>query len=265
MSLVNEIRHAYQSDGIVQLGLLAVGFVYNRTVWPVLPEADEFQHFNEIRRRRKKILDGTVPFPTRTSEEKTGYEENLASPIREYINSGETVIEVAAGFGICSVIVAEQVGPEGEIITYEGSANRAAEAAQVVKYNNVADRAKVRHAVLQTARTEDTRSVRLEGQMRGATAVSIGDLPDADTFVIDCDGWELELLDHLDELPDKLILEHHAVLDTETTVAYDPNGVREKLVDAGYDIQFEGETPMPGMLPQFGTEETVFVAERSDG
>ncbi|MFB6185776.1 MAG: hypothetical protein ABEI86_02770, partial [Halobacteriaceae archaeon] len=63
-SLFKHAQSIYDRDGFTRLLLAGLGFVYNRTIWPILPESDQYKRFNGVKVRKKKVFDSQLPFPT---------------------------------------------------------------------------------------------------------------------------------------------------------------------------------------------------------
>jgi hypothetical protein len=256
MNILREARNVYNNNGVSALFIRGVGFIYNRTIWSLIPETEDYQEFNNVKRRRRRKFDKYVPFPTRSSSNSPEYEDNLGESIRSYINTGETVLEVATGVGITAVIAARCVGDEGKIITYEGSKSRVKEAENVVELNDVIDKVEINQGIVESD------SSRLSDGNSADNIIPVSELPSADVFIIDCDGCEFGILNNSGKLPKKIIVEHHAVLDIQPEIEYQPDRIRDRLYDLGYDILSETETEMNESLPQFGNAETVFVAQK---
>ena len=254
---LGSIIRIYREEGLGPLLRKASGYVYNRTVWPLLPTT-AYVTYAGVRVERRKPLDMRLPFPTPGSQQDLpDHEAVLVPAIEEHLTAGDTVVEIGGGVGATAVIAARQVGPSGHVRTYEGSPIQARRIWRTAELNGVGDRVAVETAIVSNA-------VRLMmGQETGQRdrVVPVSDLPPADALVIDCDGCEFELIAELDRLPETLVVEHHAVLDSDVTrVEYEPDRLRELLTGKGYEIVATEVQQMDEEMPEFGEEETVFVA-----
>ncbi len=260
MGLVAKARRILRREGVIATILAGLGYVYNRTIWPLLPERDEWVRYNGVKFHRRRLGDRFVRFPTRGSNPSVEYEVALGRAIREHVRDGDAVLEVAGGYGVTATIAARQVGSKGSVVTYEGSPELASKAETVVKQNDVPDRVTVRNSIVGAS----ARTVRSD--LGGASAgrnVALSDVPAADVFLIDCDGCEVDLLEAIGDVdPTRIIVEHHAVHDVDPPIEYDPDRIRAMLEAENYRIVETYTRAMDPPITEFGEEETVFVATR---
>lgn len=258
MGVVAKALNLLRRRGPAATVSMGIGFVYNRTVRRLLPETEEWVRYNGVKLSRRRVGDARMPFPTQGSDLEVDYEVALGRAIRDHVGAGDAVLEVAGGFGVTATIAARRVGPTGSVTTVEGSPDLADEARATVERNDVADRVQVCNRVVGES----------AGSVRGAPdapgdPLAVEDLPAADVLVIDCDGCEFALVDALDAVdPDRVIVEHHAVLDVEPPVEYEPDRVRAAVEAEGYAIADTYTRRMDADIPEFGDEETVFVGVR---
>lgn len=180
------------------------------------------------------------------------YEAQYIACIREYVQPGDDVVLVGGGNGISTVATARAAAPDGEIVVYEAARESVERTRRTAELNDVDDRVTVEHAVV--ANDYATR-----GDSTRARCVSPTDLESCDVLAIDADGAELDILDALAIAPDRVIVEHHAVVDDdELVVEYQPTAVRESLWRAGHRVVEEQSDPTAA----YGRyEERVLVAE----
>lgn len=88
----------------------------------------------------------------------------------------------------------------------------------------------------------DDVSLRTSGE--GVETLPPDELPVCDTLGIDADGAELQILEGLERRPDRLIVEHHTVLDDgERVFEYRPDELRSLVREMGYEIVEERVHP----------------------
>lgn len=259
MGLWTKFRNIAARQGPKAALSAGFGYVYNRTVWPFLPETDEWVQFNGVDVRRRRLGDAYMPIPTLGSDLHIDYETILGDAIRDNVSPGDSVIEVAGGIGVTATIAARQVGTAGEVLTIEGSTEQAREARATVERNGVDDRVTVRNTIVGTS----TASVRASTH-DDVPMTTVAELPSSDVLIIDCDGCEYELLEALETVaPKRVIVEHHAVLNVDPSIPYEPKRIQSMIEAREYSIIDTYRQPMEAKNPEFGDEETVFVAVRS--
>jgi hypothetical protein len=170
------------------------------------------------------------------SGDKPEYEKVLVSFIRSYTEKGDIAVIVGGGWGVSTVVTAREVGKTGGVHTYEAGGRQTMYVSETVGRNGVAGRCKVHHAAVGTA-------VGAFNAPKDADRITGEDLPPADILIIDCDGAEFEVLDTLTDLPQRVIVEHHAVDDRsgEIVVPYEPDRIEQKLIDMGYTVESSSE------------------------
>lgn len=166
---------------------------YNRTVRTVMPE--KIGMYNGVSVRNPKFLDLSDTFPE--------YKNGTVSLVRSAVRSGDFVVEVGTGFGVCSVWAARNAGPDGRVLTHEGSAQQVEKARETLRLNAVEDRVDVEHALVGPA-------VNVYGEPGGADAVQLDSLPSCDVFVCDAEGAEADFVDDVAALdPREVVIETH--------------------------------------------------------
>jgi len=176
---------------------------YNKFVREHLPR--KIGVYNGVAVRFPRFLD----FDDHTQNWKKGTVGRVKDAVRE----GDRVLEVGSGFGVCTVWAARQAGTDGGVVTYEASADRYAILKETLELNEVSDRVRTHHALV-------GENVDVFGPLADANQIPPRDLPDADVFITDCEGAELDLLTELfeeDELrPRSLVIETHGFAGSST-------------------------------------------------
>lgn len=207
---------------------------YNRLVRPHLPY--KLSTHNGVTARGAKLFDFTDRFPD--------YEAAIIDALRTRVKEGDDVVVVGGGFGVSSVVAANQTGPTGTVRTYEGGAEQVDLVTETLEMNDVADRVTVEHAIVGDA-------VSLYTPPGDAAVVDGPDLPACDVLEMDCEGAELEILRSLSIRPRVIVVETHAVFDAPEA------DVRSELDRLGYDVVDRGEE-----VPEKGVY--VLTAVRND-
>ena len=160
------------------------------------------------------------------------YERVLISYIESYAETGDTAVIVGGGWGVSTVVTAREVGHTGHVHTYEVGQKQARFASETVKRNDVADWCDIHHSAVSP-------TVNAFNPPKDANHITGQELPDSDILIVDCDGAEFQVLESIDNNPERLIVEHHAVDNSsgEIVVEYQPDRVEEKLLDMGYSLE----------------------------
>lgn len=187
------------------------------------------------------------------------YESNYISQIRKFVTQGSDIGIVGGGWGVSTVVAANQTGSHGSIDVFEASLSETKKVKRTCEINGLQNQVTVHHAVV-----GDVYSLRGTENKGGASTISLPQLQKYDILMLDCDGCEMDLLSNICELdeskPNKLIIEHHGVADC---VSYDPDKVKNYLYDGGYTI-IETSTELFRNANRNRPEETIFVAKLKD-
>lgn len=186
--------------------------LYNATVRSYLPR--KIGMFNGVAVRWPRLLDRQDHNPE--------WKRGTVGAVREHVDSGDHVVEIGTGFGVCSTIAAR----EGATVdTYEASAGRVEVARETVLLNDVADSVDVHHAVVGAPGAE------VFGNYDTAERLSAEDLPACDVLVTDCEGAELGLVEELGVIqPQRLVIETHGFAGSPT------EEIVERVEAAGYSV-----------------------------
>lgn len=180
--------------------------------------------YNGVELRKRRLFDVTRSHP----EMKAG----LVEAVRELVEEGDRAVDIAAGWGLVSTHLAWS---GATVVTYEGSAKMLREARRTFRRNGVADAVELRHAVVGEAN-------HVRGGPGDAARISPADLPAMDLLVLDCEGAEKHILEHLPEAPPKVVVESHPDYGASDGV------VRDLLEDLGLTVSdrpYEPNAPTP--------------------
>jgi tRNA A58 N-methylase Trm61 len=146
--------------------------------------------------------------------------------MKEQVKKDEKVVVVGGGNGVTAVMAAEKVGEGGDVIVYEGSADKVEMCKQTARLNGVSDRIEVRHGIVGP-------SISVWGEEKGAPHLEPKEIPDCDVLELDCEGAETDILENIQIRPRVIIVESHGVFDAPTEV------VKKLLEDLSYTIVSE--------------------------
>jgi hypothetical protein len=242
----------YREEGAVTLLRKVILFAYNEFtilfddhVRPRLPvEPVEYSGIAVPAGRR---FDSLLPW----IEHRETYEWGLVNRLREHVEPGDHVVVVGGGWGVTTCAAAIQTTENGSVTVFEGATDEVEYVQQTAALNEVADRVRVRHAVVGTAKV-------LRSDPGDADHVDPSELPDCDVLQMDCEGSELEILREMEANPRAVLVETHDFLDSSETE------IRAELAARSYDV-VSREVADPG-LREFCEENGVYVltAVRSD-
>lgn len=218
MVSIKKIKKVYHDDGIGQLLRKSIRYGYDNYIRPKLPL--QTVTYNEVTVLASRWGDQFIPWHT---VDISGYEEALGRGLRQHVSHGDTVVIVGGGWGVTSVIAAEQAGEQGRVVTFEGSANEIENIRQTLELNGAADQVNIRHTVVAEA-------ISLRGDRGDAEAIAPSELPDCDVLVLDCEGAETEIIDEMEIQPETLLVETHGMLGAP------PDKVSSQLEQSGYNI-----------------------------
>jgi hypothetical protein len=251
-NLIGKVQTASQirrEDGINELLVT----VYRLYVRDLLPKTNSTVKKNNIPVivSSVPILDSLLNIIT----EEPNYESNYISCMESIIHPGIDVVVVGGGWGVAATVAGQKVGTEGSVLVYEASESEVRKTKQTVKLNQTSTQTQVIHAII-----GDPIKLRGNEDTQNAKNISLENLPAHDILLIDCDGCELFLLNNLSnlqQLPDKIVVEHHGIKDE---VEYDPKSIKEKLRDYDYTIIESSIEKFPG-LSREDPREIIIVAE----
>lgn len=209
--------------------------LYNSLIRDRLPR--KIGVLNGIPVRQPRLFDKTDKMP--------GYENALISAINESVSEGDSVVVVGGGWGVGTVVAAQNAGESGGVITFEGSEEQVEHVRETVELNQIGSRTDIEHAIVGT-------DVNVYGESSGATEIPPEDLPECDILVLDCEGAETEILQHAGKVGKSIVVETHPMYDAPS------DEVKSLLEDEGFVVETTRYEPSSyGELP-------VLTASRDD-
>lgn len=209
-----EIR---REEGLSTLTKQVIRFGYDSLVRPMLPK--RVVSYNGVPVRASRLGDSLVPW---RMGDIIGYESALVKGIGQYVESGDTVVVVGGGWGVSTVVAANQVGDGGQVITFEAGAETVEKVTDTIQLNDVEDRVSIRHSVV-------AKAISIRGDGSGAQVVPPTKLPDCDVLVLDCEGAEIDILTEMEIRPRAVLVETHGMFNAPETA------VRDTLDRTGYE------------------------------
>lgn len=156
------------------------------------------------------------------------HKQEFLNPLADAIKSGDTVVQIGGGFGVSTVVAAEEAGPDGTAITYEASENNLKTTRETIQINakswrETAD-VDLRHGLVGD-------DIAVAGELGDVETIPVSDLPSSDILALDCEGAESSILPKLTTQPQTLIVETHGWLGADT------GSIEEIIVGKGYEIK----------------------------
>lgn len=197
-------------------------YVYANTIRRRLPRV--LGVYNGVVTRRYYLLD-----VTKASNE-PAYKDALVDRVRGAITPGDAVVEVGAGFGVCTAWAAREAGAEGRVLSFEANAEQARVVREALELTgqvageNLVERVDVRHAIVGA-------DLETYGPMAGAARLEPAELPGCDVLTLDCEGAELRIVREMTIEPRAVVVETHPTLAAPT------DEVVEALSSKGYGCE----------------------------
>lgn len=226
--MIKKLTDKYHRDGLTSLLRSAPKYVASQSymmVWSRFPKSRRAV-WNEVVvppevAPEPRITDKLIPAPVRTDYPKS--EGGEVEGHKHYTQVNDHVVIIGGGRGVTAVWASKAVGLNGSVIVYEGGLEQVDIVRQVAHLNGVANRIKVRHALVGPG-------LSVYGTYNGAERINPTDIPDCDVLELDCEGAEAEILPQLQVRPRVIILEIHA-RDYD-----DPWRWKQDLSQIGYEI-----------------------------
>lgn len=243
-----QIRRGYQilkNDGLSSLlkksiSYLAPSSFYNRRIWPLLPATAEYGTYNQVEVKgthpmklpkssgsqiRHKILDNVVPWHTPSNI--PNFKQPNIKQIHNNYREGDKVVIVGGGNGVSAVHTARIVGHDGKVSIFEADEERIRDLEKTLKHNQVFDICEINQSIVGKPHRVESPG--------DANVVHPSNLPRCDALEMDCEGAEFEILENLDNKPNKIIVELHH--EKSFSPYSSPDVIESVLQEKGYSVQ----------------------------
>lgn len=214
---LGKAKRIYRDQGAIRLIKRGTQFGYAKFIRPFIPRRTVA--YNGITVRASHMGDSLIPWQ---ETDLPDYECGLIRGIRTHVQEGETVVVVGGGWGVSTVAATNQVGENGQVITYEGGKESVEKVLDTVKLNDAEEYVSVKHAVVGDA-------VAIRGNFSEAKDIPPTKLTECDVLVLDCEGAEIEILEKMEMRPRAIIVETHGMYGATKA------DVDEQLAKAGFD------------------------------
>lgn len=204
--LVRKAVVKLRRDGLVSLTRVGVSYLYANFLRDFFPTERTAVRYNGVESPVEVcVFDPYVPEYDSPwhADDIPDYEDEEVTGLHRHVSEGDTVLVIGGGFGVTSVVAANEAGESGSVVTYEAAENCVERVERTVRHNDVADQVDVNHAIV-------SEPIDLRGDPGDAGIVSPSELPDADVVEMDCEGAELEILREMEITPRTVLVETHA-------------------------------------------------------
>lgn len=228
MELFSRAGESLRNEGFLSTLKGGLRYLHIRYIRKYLPRRRETLNGTIVRSRRR--FDRVVPWETGHPEPKQ-YESATVDNLREHVKGGDSVTIIGSGWGVTTVVAAQQSGDKGSVRAFEASEEYTRYAEETAKLNGVANRVEITNAVV-------SHTVSTKGETETDAIVEPGDLPHCDILEMDCEGAELDILKELTIRPRVIIVESHGMFGSPT------QEIIEELESLSYTI--ESQQPAEG-------------------
>lgn len=206
---------------------------YTAYIRPRLSASREYPKYNGVtvgaEKHKHHRFDGVVPLDVPSSADRPQYEEPLVDALRSCVRPGDDVVIVGGGYGVTTVVAAQEAREGGTVTTYEAIDTRTDVIRNTVSLNGVSDRCTVVHGIVGPA-INPGGGLPGGGKTDSAERLDPGDLPECDVLELDCEGSELEILRNLAIRPHTIVVETHGHRGASE------GDVRAELDELGYSV-----------------------------
>jgi hypothetical protein len=222
-SLIKSGIYEIKSNGLRSFVYSAIRFFHynvylnHRDKLPPNLSKEQIKNGVRVKNEDAKLLDTIVGFPF--------HENNEIEYIQEYVESGDTVVDVGGGIGVSTIWCAQKAGKEGVVHVYEASSTSIEQLETTLDINPVDAIVNLNHAII----GKKGGQVRFD-EGEEADIVSPKDLPECDVLNMDCEGAELTILTDMTIYPRIILVETHG--------QYDSSGrkITRILEEKGYEV-----------------------------
>ena len=220
-------------------------YVYDNTIRRRLPRV--LGVYNGVITRRYYLLDVTK------AVNEPAYKETLVDAVRKAISPGDAIVEIGAGFGVCTTWAAREARKSGRVLCFEANAEQtrvvreALDLTGQIMGEDLAERVDIHHAIVGS-------DLETYGPMTGAARIEPSELPDCDVLTMDCEGAELDIVREMTIEPHTVVVETHPTLGAPT------DEVVETLSSKGYTSE-----AIPVATKEGGSKDIVMATKGSGG
>jgi hypothetical protein len=227
--MISRVRAIVNDEGFSGLASRSLARAYRSAVRPLLPIAERLRYTGVVVARERRLFDRRLPgsFVGYGPEHEEGYEGTLVDALATEVREGDRVVIVGGGLGVTVVHAAWRAGPTGSVRCYEGSAAYARKVRRAARWNGVADRVTVVHAVV-------ARAIAVYGTAQSSRVIPPTELPACDVLELDCEGAEIDILREMTIRPRAVLVETHGLYGAPTDL------VRAALEALGYCVRAAG-------------------------
>jgi hypothetical protein len=221
ISKLDSVIDIYQRKGISKLILHIISYLLQKVelVTPYITT-----DYNDIAVLRYDVSD--VLNPGVEVRNRPFYEDTIISELRSIASRGDRIVILGGGVGVTTVHAAQLVGDSGKILVYEASEDMIDIHKRTVCNNHTPASIDTEHAVIGSSKN-------IWGKEGDNEYLAPASLPEADIYVIDIEGAELDVIPHLSK-PDNIIIETHG------TYGSPSEKVRQYLRGRGYSVRDAG-------------------------
>jgi len=155
------------------------------------------------------------------------YEDTLCRALSQTVRNGDHVIVVGGGLGVTSLHAAREVGPTGQVTSFEASEDRIKDLKWAIESNRQGKVVTPVHALI-------GKEVKVYGDVAESERIPPTELPQCDVLELDCEGAELMILNELEISPRSIIVETHGFRGGST------DRVERRLEELGYEVENRG-------------------------
>lgn len=219
-TLLGRVRSTIEDEGLVYTLRSAVRFLHRRYIRKFLPRRTTT--LNGVNVRSARLFDSVLPWQL-GRQDAENYESAIVNNLRTFVQTGDKIVIVGGGWGVSTVVAAEETGESGSVRTFEASPTYATYIEETTKLNDVHDRVKITNAVV-------SRVISTRGDESSDTVIPPEKLPETDVLELDCEGAELEILRNMSIRPRAIIVETHGKFGSPSSK------VIESLEDLSYGV-----------------------------
>ena len=229
----------YREQGLRELLRRSATFLHRTYVRPLLPRATAV--YNNVEVPAARLFDSQVPWE---KVERPHYESGIVKGLESQARPGDTVTIVGGGWGVVTIRASQEVGPRGEVTTYEASKKQAEAVHESIEKNETKSEVNVCNEPVGDP-------VRVWGDETNGEVVDPGTLDACDVLILDCEGSEVEILTQMHMEPRVIIVETHGMYGSSSA------RIKRILHEDGYRVV--GEAVADKALSEFCTTNDVHV------